>query len=43
MTTRERKSFRVRFCVIDYYSIDICAADDVAAIEQAQTLRGRHA
>jgi 1,2-phenylacetyl-CoA epoxidase PaaB subunit len=35
------KTFRVCFCVLDYYSIELKAHDDDAAIQKAQDLYDR--
>lgn len=32
------KTYRVSFCVLDYYTIDLKARDDEAALEKAQDL-----
>lgn len=36
MTSPTRKTFRVRFCVTDWYSIDVEATDPKAAIDVAR-------
>jgi hypothetical protein len=42
MTSPTLKTFRVRFCITDWYWIDVEADSKLSAITQAQDLHGQH-
>ena len=42
MRRRSFKTYRVGFCVLDHYSIELKAHDALVAIEKAQDLYERH-
>lgn len=41
-TSTPNTTYRVRFCVIDHYTIDVKATGPEAAVEQARSLRDVH-
>ncbi len=42
MTSPKLKTYRVKFAVVDYYTIDVRATGPDSAIEIARKLRGEH-